>query len=116
MVRSLPSASLTFTLLRQTQGRSPHVEHGSFGQLQGERLRLKNAQHVIAVFQHVVGDVRLAILAVAFDPALVDPVLTPDAAALHHAPARRFQGRVNVLGSGFGFVHAGWFSSGTAAS
>ena len=34
-----------------------------------------------------------------------DGILAPDAAAFHHAPARRFQRGVNVLGSGFGFVH-----------
>ena len=32
-------------------------------------------------------------------------ILAPDAAALDHAPARRFQRGINVLGSGFGFVH-----------
>ena len=43
--------------------------------------------------------------AVAFDAAGRDGILAPDAAALDDAPARRFQRGIDVLGSGFGFVH-----------
>ena len=31
--------------------------------------------------------------------------IAPDAAAVHHAPARRREGGVDVFGAGFGFVH-----------
>ena len=41
----------------------------------------------------------------AFDAARRDRVLAPDAAALDHAPARRRERGVDVLGSGLGFVH-----------
>ena len=34
-----------------------------------------------------------------------DRILAPDAAALDDAPARRLQRGIDVLGSGFGFVH-----------
>ena len=34
-----------------------------------------------------------------------DGILTPDATALDEAPVRRFQGGVDVPGSGFGLVH-----------
>jgi hypothetical protein len=38
---------------------------------------------------------------VPFQPPRRDRILTPDAAALHHAPTRRFQVGINVLGAGF---------------
>ena len=37
-------------------------------------------------------------------PGAID-VVAPNAAAFDDAPARRFQRGINVLGSGFGFVH-----------
>ena len=61
---------------------------------------------MIAIDQHVIGGERLAAPPVAFDAAQRDRILAPDAAAFDHAPARRLEGGVDVLGSGFGFVHA----------
>ena len=48
----------------------------------------------------------LARFPVVFDAAQRDVILAQDAAAIHNAPARCLEGRVNMLGSGFGFVHA----------
>ena len=48
----------------------------------------------------------LARFPVAFDAAQRDVILAQDSAALIHAPARCLEGRVNMLGSGFGFIHA----------
>ena len=42
---------------------------------------------------------------VPFDAARRDGVFALDAAAFHYAPARRFEGGVDMLGSGLGFVH-----------
>ena len=39
-----------------------------------------------------------------------DRILAPDAAALDDAPARRRERGVDVLGSGFGFVHGRFYS------
>ena len=43
---------------------------------------------------------------VTFDAAGGDGVFAQDLAALHDAPARRFQRGVNLLSTGFGFVHS----------
>jgi hypothetical protein len=42
---------------------------------------------------------------VAFDAPRRDWILTQDFAAIADAPARLLQRGINVLGSGFGFVH-----------
>jgi hypothetical protein len=39
------------------------------------------------------------------DAAECEGIFAEDAAAFDHAPAGRLKGGVNVLGSGFGFVH-----------
>ncbi|MDZ4800714.1 MAG: hypothetical protein SGI92_21350 [Bryobacteraceae bacterium] len=68
-------------------------------------LGLVQGQLGVAIFQNVIRLQRLAAFAVAFDAAQRDGIFAADAAALDHAPARRLQRGVNVLGSGFGFVH-----------
>ena len=46
-------------------------------------------------------------LPVAFDAAQRDVILAQDAAALHPRPSPiRFEGWIDMLGSGFGFIHA----------
>jgi hypothetical protein len=55
--------------------------------------------------QDIVGGERLASPTEALDAARRDGILPQDLAALDDAPARRFQCGINVLGSGFGFVH-----------
>ena len=77
-----------------------------FGQRFLPCLGLHHCQLVVAVHQDVVGYLRLGALPVAFDAAQRDVILAQDAAAFHHAPARFLEGRVNMLGSGFGFIHA----------
>ena len=77
----------------------------AFGQRLVPRLGLDHGQLVVAIDQHVVGGQRLAAPPVAFDAAQRDRILAADAAALDHAPARRLQRGIDVLGSGLGFVH-----------
>jgi len=76
-----------------------------FGQLLIPRLGLNHGQLAVAVFQHVIGGERLPAPAQPLDAPRRDGKLPPDATALHDAPARRRQRGVNMLGSGFGFVH-----------
>ena len=73
-----------------------------------------DGEPAVAVFEDVIRDERFGALSAAFDAAGGDGEFAPDAAAFDDAPARRFQGGVDVLGSGFGFVH-GCFSSGRVA-
>ena len=77
-----------------------------FGQWFVPSLGLHHCQLVVAVHQDVVGYVRLGPLPVAFDAAQRDVILAQDTAALIHTPARRLEGRIDILGSGFGFIHA----------
>ena len=70
----------------------------------GPALGLDHRQLVVAVGQHVVGDLRLGAPARAFEAAEGD-VLAPHPAAFDHAPARRLQRGVDQLGAGLGFVH-----------
>ena len=74
------------------------------------RLGLDDGQLGVAIDQHVIGGERLAAPPVAFDAAQRDRIFAPDAAAFDHTPARRLQRGVDVLGSGFGFVHVRFYS------
>ena len=47
----------------------------------------------------------LGATAQALDPARRNVVFAQDAAALDYAPARRLQRGIDVLGSGFSFIH-----------
>ena len=68
-------------------------------------LGLDHRELVVAVGQHVVGDVLGGPHARALQAAEGDD-LAPHPAGLHHAPAGRFQGGVDQFGAGFGLVHA----------
>ena len=59
----------------------------------------------VAIFENVVGDERLGTPTLAFEATESDLVFAADAAALDDTPACRFQRGIDVLGSGFGFVH-----------
>ena len=48
---------------------------------------------------------RLAAPAEAFQPPQRDRILAADTATINHAPASGLQGRVDMVGAGFGFVH-----------
>jgi hypothetical protein len=96
MVRVLPSASLTTSFA----GRS------SPGMLAlGGSVGSCGCQLGVAVDQHIVGNVGPRPLARALQAARSDVVLPQNAAAIHLAPASGGKCRVDVLGSGFGFVH-----------
>ena len=69
-------------------------------------LGLDHSQLGIAVFQHVIGDERLGAPALALNTALGDLVLAPNSTTFDHAPPCCLQGRVNMLGAGFGLVHS----------
>jgi hypothetical protein len=77
----------------------------ALGQRLAFRLGLYHGQLGVAIDQHIIGDVRLAASPAPFDAAFGDAVFAEDSTALNNAPARRLQGGVNQLGSGFGFVH-----------
>ena len=77
----------------------------AFGQRFVPRLGLDDGQLGVAIDQHVIGGERLAAPPVAFDAAQRDRILAPNAAALDDAPAGGRERGVDVLGSGFGFVH-----------
>ena len=77
----------------------------AFGQRFIPRLGLDDGELGVAIDQHVIGGERLAAPPVAFDAAERDRVFAPDAAAFDDAPARRLQRGIDMLGSGFGFVH-----------
>jgi hypothetical protein len=77
----------------------------ALGQRFAPGFGLDDGQLVVAVDQHIIGDERLAALAVALDAPRRDGVFAQDFATLRHAPARGLQRGVDMLGSGFGFVH-----------
>jgi hypothetical protein len=77
----------------------------ALGQRLGPSLGLNHSQLGVAVNQHIVGNVGPRPLARDLQAASRDVVLTQNAAAIHLAPACCGQGRVNVFGAGFGFVH-----------
>src|SRR5690606_6791982 len=77
----------------------------AFGQRFIPRFRLHHGQLAVAIDQHVIGHERLAAPPDAFNTARRNGVFAQDPAALDHAPSCCFQRGVNVLGSGFGFVH-----------
>ena len=77
----------------------------AFGIRQVPPLGLDHGQLVVAVGQHIIGDVLGGALACPLQPSEGDH-LTAHPARLHHAPARRLQGGVDQLGAGFGLVHA----------
>ena len=68
-------------------------------------LGLDHGQLVIAVGQHVVGNVLFRPLAGPLQPSKGDD-LAPHPACFHDAPACRPQGRVNQLGASFSLVHS----------
>ena len=78
----------------------------TFRQRGVEGLRLDDGELGVAILEQVVGDVGMAAAAMPFEPAEGDLVLAPNAAAGDDAPAGRGEGGIDVLGAGFGFVHA----------
>ena len=69
-------------------------------------LSLNNGEIVIAIGQDVIRAQPFRAMAVSsFKAAQRDFVFATNAAALDHAPPCRFQRGINVLGSGFRFVH-----------
>ena len=95
---------------RQLAGIVLRLRH-AFSQFLVQSLGFEDAELGVAILQHVIRRKRLAAPPVAFEAAQRDRILAPDAAALDDTPARRFQCGVDVLGSGFGFVHGmrmGW--------
>ena len=72
-----------------------------------EGLGLGDGELQIAIDQNVVRDLRRATPTAPLDATGADAVFPQDAAALHHTPTRRLEGGINVLSSGFGFVHEG---------
>ena len=91
---------------RQLAGVVLGLRH-ALGQRFIPRLGLDDGELGVAILKHVIGGERLAASPVAFDAAERDRIFAPDAAAFDDAPARRFQGGIDMLGSGFGFVHGG---------
>ena len=77
----------------------------AFGVGQIPPLGLDHGKLVVAVGQHIVGDVLGGAFAGSLQPSEGDD-LTAHPACVHHAPARRLQGGVDQLGAGFGLVHA----------
>ena len=81
----------------------------TFGERLVPRFGLDDGELGIAVFEDVIRAERVAVPDIsgdtAFDATGRNPVVTPDAAAVGHAPSCRFQRGIDVLGSGFGFVH-----------
>src|SRR6185437_8398290 len=59
----------------------------------------------IAVDENIIGGERFAAPPERFDAPGRDGIFTGNAAALDDAPTGGFEGGVDVLGSGFGFVH-----------
>ena len=76
----------------------------AFGERFVPRLGFHHCQLVIAIDQHVVGNLGVAAPPVAFDATGCDGILAQDAAALDYAPTGGRQSGINVFGSGFGFV------------
>ena len=68
-------------------------------------LGLDHRELVVAVGQHIVGDVLGGSHARTLQAAEGDD-LAPHPAGLHHAPAGSFQGRVDQFGAGLGLVHS----------
>jgi hypothetical protein len=109
---AVPVDALSVGAIGVTDGDLFRVVFG-LGQTFGERfipcLRFDDGELGVAVFENVVGTKRVATPDIAGDAALDtawgNPVIAPNAAAIHHTPSRRFQRGINVLGSGFGFVH-----------
>ena len=66
---------------------------------------LDHRQLEIPIHQHVVRDLRSATLPTTLNAAGADLVLAQNATAFHDTPTRRLEGGVDVLGTGFGFVH-----------
>ena len=65
------------------------------------RFRFHGGQLCVAILQNVVSRQRLAPSAVAFDASERNRVLATNATSVNNAPARRSEGGVDVLGSGF---------------
>ena len=78
------------------------------------RLGLDHRELVIAEGQNVIGDLRLAAPARAFDAAGADH-LAANAAVGDHAPPRRLQRGVDQFGAGLGLVHSAALALGGAA-
>lgn len=70
-------------------------------------LGLVHRQFDVPVNQHVIRDFRQSAPAAPFNAARRDVVFPQDATAFHDAPSCRFEGGINVLGTGLGFVHDG---------
>ncbi len=78
----------------------------AFGQRFVPGLGFDHGKLVIAIDEHVVGAQRLGAPTMPFHSSERDGVLAQNPAAFDHAPARRLERGINVLGSGFGFVHS----------
>jgi hypothetical protein len=68
-------------------------------------LGLDDGEFVVAIDQYVIGGQCFATPPVAFDAAKGDGILARDAAAFDHTPTGSLKGGIDVLGSGFGFIH-----------
>ena len=77
----------------------------AFGQCFIPSLRFDRGQLRVAIFQNVVSLQCLAPASVAFDATERDRVFATNPASVNNAPTRRSEGGVDVLGSGFSFVH-----------
>ncbi|HLS81163.1 MAG TPA: hypothetical protein VK025_07155 [Steroidobacter sp.] len=81
------------------------------GLLHSERQRLiprfgfNDGQTGVAIDEQVIGGERLRSPPMPLQSPKGDRVLAPYAAAFNHAPACRFQCRVDVISAGFGLVH-----------
>jgi len=69
------------------------------------RFRFHHGQFRVPVFQHIVGLERFGLPARTFNASRGDNILPPDAAPRNHIPPRFRKGRIDIFGSGFGFVH-----------
>ena len=76
----------------------------TFGVRFAPGLGLDHCELGVAVNQHVVSNLGLGALALALQAARGND-FPADAAAIHHAPPSRLEGRVDVFSASFGFVH-----------
>ncbi len=77
----------------------------AFGQRLIPGFGFDGGEFGVAVDEDVVGEEGFGAASEAFEAAEGDGIFAHDAAAFDYAPAGGFEGGVDVLGSGLGFVH-----------